>query len=154
MWMLMHCPPELQRYRRLVEFCVSDIIGPQRGFPSSVNRVLIWIGIPTALLLAVLALFGALGQAGGMMHSACQSVGWCPIPKPVQEAPKLPNFTSSRVDGGHGYKEYCDPVAQTYREQYPDFTITWHEAGDGRDKDLLGHATYQYTCTFSAVPKT
>jgi hypothetical protein len=58
------------------------------------------------------------------------------------------------VDGGHSFREYCEPVAQTYREQYPDFTITWHEAGDGRDKDGLGHATYEYTCTFSAVPKT
>ena len=143
---------------------MAEIIGPQRGFPSPVNRVLVWIGIPTALLLALLTLFGELGQAGGMMRSACQSLGWCPLSKPVQEtpkpltkpgqeAPKLPNFTSSRVDGGHSYREFCEQVAQTYREQYPDFTITWHEAGDGRDKNWWGHATYQYTCTFSAVPK-
>jgi hypothetical protein len=71
----------------------------------------------------------------------------------VQEAPKLPNFTSSRVDGGHSFTEFCEPQAQAYREQYPGFTITWHEAGDGRDKDWAGHATYQYTCVFSAVPK-
>lgn len=99
-----------------------------------------------------LAFFGALGQAGNMVRSPCQSLGWCS--KPAREAPTLSNFTSSRVNGGHSFREYCEPVAQTYREQYPDFTITWHEAGDGRDKDAGGHATYQYTCTFSAVPKT
>lgn len=132
---------------------MSDIIGPQEGFPSSVNKLLVWIGVPTALVLAVLGFFGAVGQAGAMIHSACQSFGLCSLPKPLQKAPKLPNFTSSRVDGGHGYKEFCEPQAQSYREQYPDFTITWHEAGDGRDMDWKRHATYQYTCTFSAVPK-
>ena len=132
---------------------MSDIIGPQAGFPSSVNRLLVWIAVPTALLLAILAFFGALGQAGAMVHSACQSFGICSTPKPLRDAPKLPNFTSSRVDGGHSYREFCEPQAQSYREQYPDFTITWHEAGDGRDMDWKRHATYQYTCTFSAVPK-
>jgi hypothetical protein len=130
---------------------MTDIIGPQKDFPKPVNRVLLWIGIPTALLLAALTLFGALGQAGGMLHSSCESLGWCS--KPAGEAPRLPNFTSSRMDGGHNFGEFCEPVAQTYREQYPNFTIAWHEAGDGRDKNALGHATYQYTCTFGAVPK-
>jgi hypothetical protein len=132
---------------------VSDIIGPREGFPTPVNKALIWIGVPTALLLAVLGFFGALGQAGTMVHSACQTIGFCPVSKPAQETPKLPNFVSSRVDGGHGYDEFCEPQAKSYREQYPDFTITWHGAGDGRDMDWQRHATYQYTCTFSAVPK-
>ncbi len=123
---------------------MSEIIGPQRDFPSSANRILVWIGIPTALLLAVLAFFGALGRASDMAYATCQKVGWCQIAQAPKEAPKLPNFTSTRVDGGHSYREFCEPVAETYREQHPEFNVTWHEAGDGRDKDWKGHATYRY----------
>ena len=57
--------------------------------------------------------------------------------------------SSSRVDGGHSFREYCEPVAQTYREQYPDFAIPWHKAGDGRDKDALG-ARHTNTLAHSA----
>jgi hypothetical protein len=129
------------------------LIGPKRGWPRWANTILLWLGVPTGLILAVLAFGGALDNGFQAARSVCESVGLCASQKIQKVAPVLPNFVSSRVDGGHGYREFCEPVAQTYREQYPDFTITWHEAGDGRDKDWLGHATYQYTCTFSAAPK-
>ena len=111
----------------------------------------LWIGIPTGILLALLAFFGAAKDFGGYVRSGCEAVGACAVAKPTP--PTIPNFTSAWVDGGHNATEYCEPQAEHYRKLYPQFNITWRPLGEGRDKVGLGHAIYQYNCAFEAVAK-
>jgi hypothetical protein len=127
------------------------VLTPQKGWPRWANKLMVWLGVPTGILLTALALLGALEGAGRYSRSACQSVGLCAVPKPVP--PTLPNYTSPWVDGGHNAAEYCEPQAQHYRDIYPGFNITWKALGEGRDKVGLGHAIYQYNCAFVATSK-
>jgi ABC-type uncharacterized transport system permease subunit len=48
----------------------EGIIEPHKGWPKWVNTVLLWLGIPTALILSALALLGALGHAGSYLRVA------------------------------------------------------------------------------------
>ena len=129
---------------------MSDVIGPQKGFPSRVNRLLVWIGIPTVLLLAIAGLFGAFDKASEAGAKMCQAIHLCAGQK---EIPKLPNYTSTRVDGGHSFPEMCGPVKKKYENEYPDYSVEQIDIDDGRNKDGLGHATYAYTCGFTLKPK-
>jgi len=129
----------------------ESVIAPQKGWPRWANRVIVWIGVPTGLLLAIVAFFSAMEQFGGYVKSGCEATGYCIAGKPTP--PVIPNYTSPWVDGGHSAKDYCEPQATHYRAIYPAFNITWRALGEGRDKDWLGHATYQYNCAFEATSK-
>jgi hypothetical protein len=127
------------------------LIAPQKGWPKWANKLIMFFGVPTGILLAALALFGAVGQFGGFVKSGCQAAGICAAAKPA--SPSIPNYTSPWVDGGHSAQDYCEPQAQHYRAVYPDFNITWRALGEGRDKVGFGHAIYQYNCAFEATAK-
>lgn len=127
------------------------VLTPQRGWPRWANRAILWLGIPTGLLVTFVALLGAVDSVGSYAKRGCESAGICVKAKPTP--PTLPNYTSPWVDGGHSAAEYCEPQAQHYRDIYPSFTIAWRALGEGRDKDWRGHVTYQYNCAFAAVAK-
>jgi hypothetical protein len=127
------------------------VIGPQKGWPRWANRVILWIGVPTGMLLALIAFFGAAKDFGGYVKSGCEAAGYCAAAKPTP--PVIPSYSSSWVDGGHNVAEFCEPRAQHYRAIYPAFNIIWRDLGEGRDKVGLGHAIYQYNCGFEATPK-
>lgn len=126
------------------------LIGPQKGWPRWANRTVLWIGIPTGILVALVAFLGAVKDFGGYLKSGCETVSACVVAKPAP--PTIPNYTSPWVDGGHSATDYCEPQAAHYRVIYPKFNIAWRPLGEGRNKDW-GHATYQYNCAFEATPK-
>lgn len=73
--------------------------------------------------------------------------------KPAAPIPVLPSFTSEWVGGGHNPMEYCSPIQQSYRAQYPDFDITV-QPSESSSKDWLGRVSYHYTCRFEARKKS
>jgi hypothetical protein len=91
---------------------------------------------------------GKFGEAAYAPCSSFPSLLWCAAPSP----PKLAPYDSPRVGGGHTQAEYCEPKAEAYRPQYPDYEIHW-KASEASDKDLIGHVTYVYHCEFFATPK-
>lgn len=84
--------------------------GSYKEWPRRANQVVLWIGIPTGILLALVAFFGAAKDFGGYMRGGCEAVGTCAVAKPTP--PTIPNFTSAWVDGGHNAIEYCEPQAE------------------------------------------
>lgn len=127
------------------------IVGSPRAWARWLKRLIAWIGVLTAVLLAADAFLGVLGKFGGHIKSGCEATGYCTtarLPPPV-----LPNYTSPWVDGGHHAAEYCEPQAQHYQVIHPAFNVTWRALGEGRDKDWRGHVTYQYNCAFEATAK-
>src|SRR4051794_10141695 len=127
------------------------VIVPQKAWPRWANKLVVFFGVPTGILLAVVAFFGAMEQFGGQMKPICEAMGICVAAKP--SPPSIPNYQSPWVDGGHNTAEFCEPQAQHYRQIHPDFNITWRALGEGRNKDWIGHATYQYNCAFEAAAK-
>jgi hypothetical protein len=130
---------------------MNAMIAAQKGWPRWANRLIVWIGVPTGILLGLVGLFGAVEQFGGYAKQGCEAIGVCPTAKPTP--PVIPNYSSPWVDGGHSAKEYCEPLAEHYREIYPAFNISWRDLGEGRDKVGLGHAIYRYNCGFEATAK-
>ncbi len=131
----------------------EGIIEPHKGWPKWVNTVLLWFGIPTALILSALTLLGALGQAGSYLKTACQVASVCATPKP--SPPIIPIFETGWVDGGHGWSTstFCEPRKAELEKQYPAFTITWTALPEQVNKDILGHVTYKYSCSFVFTAK-
>jgi hypothetical protein len=126
------------------------------------GMVLMWA---VTLFIIIFMGFTTTAAAGGWpcnwaqflgFHSSCEAVispPQTPAVAPAKTPPILPDFHSDRVDGHHGANEYCIPKRDAYAAQYPDFNIVMIILGEGRDKDFLGHATYQYNCAFVAKPK-
>jgi hypothetical protein len=130
---------------------MSEAVIATRGWPNWAKRLIVWIGVPTGILLSAEAFLGALGEFGGHVKSACEATGYCATEKSAP--PMIPNYTSPWVDGGHNASEFCGPHAQHYQAIYPAFNVTWRVLGEGRDKDWRGHVTYQYNCAFEATVK-
>ncbi len=74
--------------------------------------------------------------------------------------PELSQYQSGWVDGGRNMttKDYCNPQWETYKKQYPDFSIEKIELPEETrkvDKSLtkLGVQQYFYKCNFVATRK-
>lgn len=113
------------------------------------------LGVATAVILASAAFLSALGKFGDAVQAPCAllpQLSWCPAA--VSKAPpKLDPYTTDWVGGGHNRAEYCEPRKQAYQTQYPDFVIDY-TASEENDKDWKGHATYRYSCIFTAAATT
>jgi hypothetical protein len=119
------------------------------SLPSWVTAVVRWLGIATTVIGAVTALLLAVGKFGDAVYAPCKSfpsLPWCSTGTLV-----LAPYDSPTTDGGHSQREYCEPRAESYRAQHPNFTITWR-GSEANHKDMLGHVTYNYHCEFIAVP--
>lgn len=120
--------------------------------PNWVDVLVKWIGIATTIIGAVAALLIAVGKFGEAQQSVCKpfpSMPWCSAPTP----PKLAPYTSQETSGpGNTQAKFCDPVANAYRSQYPDFEITW-TGSEVERRDILAKVYRTYHCEFAATAK-
>jgi hypothetical protein len=65
----------------------------------------------------------------------------------------LPPFISDWIGGGHSPDEVCAPQRQQYEKKYPEYDISVRHF-EATTKDLTGHTSYQYRCSFAAMPKS
>lgn len=86
------------------------IIEPPKGSPLWVRRIIVGLGVTTAILLAMVGLFHAMGQFGHYAKAGCEAVGACsPAPRPNLQ---FPDFVSEWKDGGTNGNAVCEPVRQ------------------------------------------
>jgi len=124
-----------------------------KNTPSWAKSLIKWLGVSTAIIVALAALLSGLGKLGDALQAPCNAMGWIPwcaspAPKPL---PKLDPYQTGWVEGGHTQAEYCAPRRDAYQKQYPDLKITW-TASEENKKDWLGHVQYRYSCLFTAAP--
>lgn len=73
-------------------------------------------------------------------------------PSPPPTPPSLADYTSERMGGGSDPYHACYPTLDRYQKRYPNYQIRVQSTNENSDKDWLGHVTYQYHCSFIAVP--
>ncbi|WP_267425679.1 hypothetical protein [Methylobacterium sp. GC_Met_2] len=123
--------------------------GPPEQKPSK-NGLLVVIGVIAAAVAGIAAVIRDVDSIRDPLHRACQATGLCkPDPLPI---PKLADHTSDWTVGGSNQEAQCGPTRNAYASQYPRFNIAF-SASEATRKDWKGQVTYQYHCTYSAIPK-
>jgi hypothetical protein len=136
----------------------ETLLEAPKGSPEWAKKVVLWLGIPTAILLAFLALADALGNTGGHLKGWCQAIGACPPPK--RPTLQLPDHVSGWIDGRTtSGQAVCNSVRQAYQQQHPDYTISMQVMDREEERRTVWrgldptHAQYRYHCKFWGEPK-
>ena len=108
------------------------------------NPVVKWLGIAGAVVVGLAGLVEGAKKLDDAFHL------WTPKPS---EVPKISQYDSPRVDGGHTAEEFCNPQLDAYAAQYPDFNIEMRILPSKGDRDWKQHVTYVFHCVFIPTPK-
>jgi hypothetical protein len=125
--------------------------------PTWTKTLVGWLAIPTAILVAFLALTDALDKTTEHLKGWCQTIHVCPAPKrPILQIGKR---DSGWIDGGttNGHA-VCESMHQTLQKQYPDYTIRFEVLNKEEERRTVWrgldptHAQYLYKCEFWGEP--
>lgn len=134
-----------EEFAMLRSYFMDTPMADEESAPNPKNPVVKYLGIATAIIVALTALIVAIQHFSEAVR-----------PEPEKPLPVLASTDVGNIKGsGHTVLTECEKQRQLYAVQNPDFNISIDEnVQPSADKDILGTVTYTFHCHFIAKRKS